>query len=64
MGQGLVTYATKVLASVDQDKPATIKAAYMALRPIDVFRETAQSRASGGSPAAETPEATPNAAEG
>lgn len=64
MGQGLVMYATKVLASVDPDKPATVKAAYLALRPIDVFRETTQSRASGGGPPAETSEVPPTGAEG
>ncbi len=64
MGQGLVAYATKVLASVEDDKPATIKAAHAALRPIDVFRETTQARTSSGAPAAETPEGTSNGAEG
>lgn len=64
MGQGLVMYATKVLASVDPDKPATIKAAYAALRPIDVFRSTSQARASGGGAPAATPEVTSSGTEG
>jgi len=46
MGQELVEYATKVLASVDRDDPVTIKAACTALRPIDVFRESSQARVS------------------
>jgi hypothetical protein len=44
MGQALVEYATKVLASIDRDNPATILSAGAALRPIDVFRENTQAR--------------------
>ncbi len=55
MGQALVEYATKVLASVDRDKLATIKAAYVALRPIDVFRDAAQAHASSGGQAGRNP---------
>lgn len=64
MGQALVEYATKVLASMDRDTPATIKAAQTALRPIDVFREAAQAHASSGGQATKAPEVSPNAAEG
>jgi hypothetical protein len=44
MGQTLVEYATKVLASIDRDDSTTIQAATAALRPIDVFRENTQAR--------------------
>ncbi len=57
MGQGVVDYATKVLASIDRDKPATISAARSALRPIDAFREATQRRAASLPPQA--PPATP-----
>ena len=56
----LVDYATKVIASVDRDEPATIKAACAALRPIDVFREGTQARAAGGTEPPKTPEALGN----
>ena len=57
MGQEVVDYATKVLASIDRDKPATITAARTALRPIDAFREATQRRAASQPPQA--PPATP-----
>lgn len=59
MGQEVVDYATKVLASIDRDKPATITIARTALRPIDAFREATQRRA-----ASQPPQAPPAAAEG
>ena len=52
MGQEIVDYATKVMASIDRDKPATISAARTALRPIDAFREATQRRALSQPPAA------------
>lgn len=52
MGQEVVDYSTKVLASIDRDKPATIAAARTALRPIDAFREATQRRAVSQPPAA------------
>lgn len=57
MGQEIVDYATKILASIDRDKPATIAAARTALRPIDAFREATQRRA-----ASYPPPATPQGA--
>jgi len=57
MGQEVVDYATKVLATIDRDKPATIAAARTALRPIDAFREATQRRAASQPPQA--PPATP-----
>lgn len=48
MGEELVDYATKVLATVERDEPATITRARTALRPIDAFREATQKRPSGG----------------
>ncbi len=59
MGQALVEYATKVLASVDRDHPATIQAALIALRPIDVFRENTQTRPAAPQESAPTPEGAP-----
>jgi hypothetical protein len=44
MGQEIVDYSTKVLASIDRNKPATTAAARTALRPIDAFREATQRR--------------------
>jgi hypothetical protein len=64
LGQALVEYATKVLASVDRDTPETIISAQTALQPIDVFRDAAQAHASSGGHAAETPEGSPNEATG
>jgi hypothetical protein len=55
MGQEI---ATKVLASIDRDKPATIAAARTALRPIDAFREATQRRVS------QPPQAPPASTEG
>ncbi|HRI68661.1 MAG TPA: hypothetical protein PK156_30745 [Polyangium sp.] len=52
MGQEIVDYATKVLASIDRDKPATVTAARTALRPIDAFREATQRRAASYPPPA------------
>lgn len=60
MGQELVDYATKVLASVDRDDPATIQAACAALRPIDVFREGTQARLSKEAEPPKTPEVSKN----
>jgi hypothetical protein len=57
MGQELVDYATKVMAFIERDKPETIKAARMALRPIDAFREATQRRAASQPPPA-SPEGT------
>lgn len=57
MGQELVDYATKVLASIDRNKPPTIVAARSALRPIDAFREATQRRAVSQPPPA-TPQGT------
>lgn len=57
MGQEVVDYAMKVLASIDRDKAATIAAARTALRPIDAFREATQRRA-----ASYPPPATPQGA--
>lgn len=59
MGQALVEYATKVLASMDRDHPATIQAALVALRPIDVFREKTQTRPANPNEPAPTPEGAP-----
>lgn len=59
MGQALVEYATKVLASVDRDEPATIQAALVALRPIDVFREKSQTRPAKPQEPSPTPEGSP-----
>jgi len=65
MGQEIVDYATKVLASIDRDVPATITAARTALRPIDAFREGTQRRAvSQPPPAAPATPATPGTPEG
>jgi hypothetical protein len=50
MGQEVVDYATKVLASIDRDKPASVTAALTALRPIDAFREATQRRAASYPP--------------
>lgn len=61
MGQALVDYATKVLASIDRDHPSTILAAQVALRPIDVFRDSSQARPLKSAEPAETPESTPSA---
>lgn len=52
MGQEIVDYATKVLASIDRDKPATLAAVRTALRPIDAFREATQRRAASHPPPA------------
>jgi hypothetical protein len=52
MGQEIVDYGTKVLASIDRDKPVTIAAARTALRPIDAFREATQRRAASTPPPA------------
>ncbi len=52
MGQEIVDYATKVLASIDRNKPATVTAARTALRPIDAFREATQRRAASYPPPA------------
>lgn len=57
MGQEIVDYAMKVLASINRDKPATIATARTALRPIDAFREATQRRAVSQPPQA--PPATP-----
>ncbi len=57
MGQEIVDYSMKVLASIDRDKPATIMTARAALRPIDAFREATQRRAMSQPP--EAPPATP-----
>lgn len=54
MGQEIVDYGTKVLASIERDKPATISAARTALRPIDAFREATQRRALSTPPPATT----------
>lgn len=60
MGQEIVDYATKVLASIDRDKPATVSAARTALRPIDAFREATQRRAaSHPPPASSAPSGSP-----
>ncbi|MBK9262792.1 MAG: hypothetical protein IPM54_23685 [Polyangiaceae bacterium] len=56
MGQALVYYATKVVASVEHDKPATIAAARSALRPIDAFRAATERRT-----VSQTPPASPDA---
>ncbi|MRG95365.1 hypothetical protein [Polyangium spumosum] len=48
MGEALVDYATRVLATVERDEPETITRARKALRPIDAFREATQKRPSGG----------------
>ncbi|MDI1429198.1 hypothetical protein [Polyangium sorediatum] len=53
MGEELVDYATKVLATVERDEPATVTRARTALRPIDAFREATQKRPSGGNTAGE-----------
>lgn len=58
MGQEIVDYALKVVASIDRDKPTTIAAARTALRPIDAFREATQRRANSQPPQA--PPATSN----
>lgn len=52
MGQALVYYATKVIAFIDPEQPATIAAARLALRPIDAFREATERRATNPSPQA------------
>ena len=57
MGQEVVDYATKVLASIDRTKPNTVTAARTALRPIDAFREATQRRAASYPPPA--PQANP-----
>lgn len=62
MGQEIVDYATKVLATVDRDKPATITAARAALRPLDAFREATQKRPRAVNPAAGAPEGSPEGA--
>ena len=59
LGQALVDYATKVLASVDRKDPATIAAAIAALRPIDTFREATQSRQASGKEPEKAPEDPP-----
>jgi hypothetical protein len=61
MGQEVVDYATKVLASMERDKPATIAAARTALRPIDAFREATQRRAASYPPPATPPTSTDGA---
>ncbi len=48
LGSAIVSYATKVCATVDEDEPATIVAARAALRPLDLFREANARRSSGG----------------
>lgn len=58
MGQEVVDYATKVLASIDRQKPATITAARTALRPIDAFREATQRRAASYPPPEPAPDGT------
>jgi len=57
IGQELVDYATKVIATVERDKPATITTARAALRPIDAFREATQKKPGGA--ATEDPSAPP-----
>ncbi|HRI63021.1 MAG TPA: hypothetical protein PK156_02255 [Polyangium sp.] len=44
MGRAIVDYATKVLATVDEDEPDTITSARDALRPLDAYREAAARR--------------------
>jgi len=62
MGQEIVDYATKVIATVERDKAATILAARSALRPLDAFREATQRRPRGGGEVAGDPPASPEGA--
>ncbi len=62
MGQEIVDYATKVLATVERDKPATITATRLALRPLDAFREATQKRPRSSGDAAGDPPASPEGA--
>ncbi|MDC3981569.1 hypothetical protein [Polyangium jinanense] len=62
IGQEIVDYATKVLATIERDKPATITAARTALRPLDAFREATQRRPRSSGDADGAPPASPEGA--
>lgn len=61
LGRAIITYATAVCATVDEDDGSSVSRAAVALRPLDVFRESINSRRPrGGEEPEPAPEPTPN----